>query len=79
MQISGVVMPTVPVLGERHRLPGRRVLEDAVAGYEAGLRIGKATPSGFHARGFHATGVCGMFTARPDSASGRRDCPQHHS
>lgn len=63
MHISGVVMPTVLALGERHRLPGRRVLEAAVAGYEAGLRIGMVTPSGFHARGFHATGVCGVFAA----------------
>lgn len=63
MHISGVVMPTVLALGERHHLPGRRVLEAAVAGYEAGLRIGMATPSGFHARGFHATGVCGVFAA----------------
>lgn len=63
MHISGVVVPTVLALGERHKLSGRRVLEAAVAAYETGLRIGMAAPSGFHARGFHATGVCGIFAA----------------
>lgn len=63
IHISGVVVPTVLALGERHRAPGRRVLEAAVAAYETGLRIGMAAPSGFHARGFHATGVCGVFAA----------------
>jgi len=63
IHISGVVVPAVLALGERERAPGRRVLEAAVAAYEAGLRIGMAAPSGFHARGFHATGVCGVFAA----------------
>ena len=63
VHISGVVVPTVLALGERHRASGRRVLEAAVAAYETGLRIGMAAPSGFHARGFHATGVCGAFAA----------------
>jgi 2-methylcitrate dehydratase PrpD len=63
MHISGVVVPTVLALGDRHQVSGRRVLEAAVAAYEAGLRIGMAAPSGFHARGFHATGVCGVFAA----------------
>ena len=63
IHISGVVVPAVLALGERHRLSGRRILEAAVAAYETALRIGMATPSGFHARGFHATGVCGVFAA----------------
>ncbi|MSQ55715.1 MAG: MmgE/PrpD family protein [Betaproteobacteria bacterium] len=63
MHVSGVVVPAILALGERERASGRRVLEAAIAAYETGLRIGMAAPSGFHARGFHATGVCGVFAA----------------
>lgn len=63
MHISGVVMPTVLAIGERLRLSGRELLTAAVAAYETGLRIGMGAPSGFHARGFHATSVCGVFAA----------------
>jgi len=63
MHISGVVMPTVLAMAERHRLSGRDLLTAAVAAYETGLRIGIGAPSGFHKRGFHATSVCGVFAA----------------
>jgi 2-methylcitrate dehydratase PrpD len=63
MHISGVVVPTVLAMGERHKATGAQVLAALIAAYEIGLRIGMAAPSAFHARGFHATGVCGVFAA----------------
>ena len=63
IHISGVVIPTVVAMGERCGASGAEVLTAAVAAYETGLRIGIATPTGFHERGFHATGVCGAYAA----------------
>ncbi len=60
---SGVVVPTMLALAERAGASGAEAIAAAVAGYEVGLRIGMAVPGGFHARGFHATGVCGAFAA----------------
>ncbi len=63
IHISGVVIPTVVAMGERCGASGAEVLTAAVAAYETGLRIGIAVPTGFHERGFHATGVCGAYAA----------------
>ncbi len=60
---SACVVPPALALGEAQRLPGRDVLVAAVAGWESITRIGAAAPNAFHARGFHATGVCGTFAA----------------
>jgi len=60
---SAVVVPTALALGESLGLDGRSVLTAAVAGYEAITRIGMAAPGAFHARGWHATAVCGTFAA----------------
>ena len=60
---SAVVIPTALALGESLGLDGRAVLTAAVAGYEAITRLGMAAPGGFHARGWHATAVCGTFAA----------------
>jgi len=60
---SAVVIPTVLALGESLGLDGRSLLTAAVAGYEAITRIGMAAPGSFHARGWHATAVCGTFAA----------------
>ncbi|MBI4563004.1 MAG: MmgE/PrpD family protein [Candidatus Rokubacteria bacterium] len=60
---SAVVIPTALALGESLGLDGRSVLTAAVAGYEAITRIGMAAPGAFHARGWHATAVCGAFAA----------------
>jgi len=60
---SGVIIPTMLAVAERIGATGREAMTAAVAGYEVGLRIGMAVPGGFHARGFHATGVCGTFAA----------------
>jgi len=60
---SSVILPTVLALGEAGGYSGRAVVTAAVAGYEAMTRVGMAAPGQFHARGFHATAVCGTFGA----------------
>lgn len=60
---SAVVVPTALALGESLGLDGSTVLTAMVAGYECLTRIGMAAPGEFHARGWHATGVCGTFAA----------------
>lgn len=60
---SGVIIPTTLAVAERVGASGQDAVTAAVAGYEVGLRIGMAVPNRFHARGFHATGVCGTFAA----------------
>jgi len=60
---SAVVVPTALALGESLALDGATVLAAMVAGYETITRIGMAAPGEFHARGWHATAVCGTFAA----------------
>lgn len=66
---GGLVHATAPVLpvalavGEEVGARGAEVLVAALAGYEAICRLGAAVPHGFHARGLHATSVCGTFAA----------------
>jgi 2-methylcitrate dehydratase PrpD len=60
---SAVVVPVALALGEAGGLDGRAVLTALVAGYESITRIGMAASGTFHARGFHATAVCGPFAA----------------
>ena len=57
------ILPAVIAMCEREDRGGRALLEAAIIGYEASLRIGLATqPSLFH-RGFMATPTCGAFGA----------------
>jgi 2-methylcitrate dehydratase PrpD len=60
---SAVVVPVALALGEAGALDGRAVITAAVAGYEAISRLGMGAPGAFHARGWHATSVCGPFAA----------------
>ena len=60
---SAVVLPAVLALGEAARADGRAAITAAVAGLEAITRLGMAAPGAFHARGWHATAVCGAFAA----------------
>ncbi len=60
---SAVILPTVLALAEARDLDGRRAIAAAVAGYEAITRVGMAASGMFHARGWHATAVCGAFGA----------------
>jgi 2-methylcitrate dehydratase PrpD len=60
---SAVVVPVALALGEAAALDGRALVAAMVAGYESITRLGMAAPGAFHARGWHATGVCGGFAA----------------
>src|SRR6185369_13315262 len=60
---SAVVVPVALALGEAGGLDGRAVITAAVAGYESMARLGMAASGVFHARGWHATAVCGPFAA----------------
>lgn len=60
---SAVVVPVALALGEAAALDGRALITAMVAGYESITRLGMAAPGAFHARGWHATGVCGSLAA----------------
>jgi len=60
---SAVILPTVLAVAEARELDGRTAITAAVAGYEAITRLGMAASGVFHARGWHATSVCGAFGA----------------
>lgn len=57
------ILPAVLAVAEQENSDGRSLLEAAIIGYEASLRIGLATqPALFH-RGFMATPTCGALGA----------------
>jgi len=60
---TAVVLPTAFAVGQEMGASGHEILTAAVAGYEAMCRLGAAAPHGFHARGLHATGICGPLAA----------------
>lgn len=60
---SSVIIPTALAVGETVRASGAEVITAAAAGYEVACRLGAAAPGAFHARGFHATAVCGTLAA----------------
>jgi 2-methylcitrate dehydratase PrpD len=60
---TAVVLPSALSVGEQTCASGAEVLLAAIAGYEAVCRIGAASPHGFHARGLHATGICGPLAS----------------
>src|SRR4051812_37094841 len=71
---SAVTVPAALAVGEQRRRSGSEVLQAILTGYELIGRLGAAAPHGFHARGFHATSVCGalsaaLVAARLDGAS----------
>ena len=57
------VLPAVLAIAECDDLDGRAVLEAAICGYEASLRIGLATQPAMFQRGFMATPTCGTLGA----------------
>ncbi|MBO2447848.1 MmgE/PrpD family protein [Actinomadura barringtoniae] len=66
---GGLVHATAPVLpvmlseGVRLGVSGAEALTAAIAGMETICRLGAAAPHAFHARGLHATAVCGVFAS----------------
>ncbi len=57
------ILPAVLAVAERENSSGRAVLEAAIIGYEASLRIGLATQPALFQRGFMATPTCGAMGA----------------
>jgi 2-methylcitrate dehydratase PrpD len=61
--VSVAVVPAALAVAQSEGAAGADLLAAAVAGNEIVARLGMAVGSGFHARGFHATAVCGVFGA----------------
>jgi 2-methylcitrate dehydratase PrpD len=62
---GAVVLPAVLAAGEGCGVPGARVLEAIIVGYDVALRVMEAA-GGYRAhngRGWHSTGTCGSFGA----------------
>jgi 2-methylcitrate dehydratase PrpD len=57
------IFPSVLAVAEEQDASGRALLEAAICGYEASLRIGLATQPGLFRRGFMATPTCGALGA----------------
>jgi 2-methylcitrate dehydratase PrpD len=58
------VIPAALALAEEHAVAPAVLLEAVVAGYEVTMRVGKSlNPASAYARGFHPTGVAGIFGA----------------
>ncbi|WP_049744528.1 MmgE/PrpD family protein [Mycolicibacterium goodii] len=60
---TAMTLPATLAVAQRQGSSGPEFLRALVLGYELAGRLSSAVPHGFHARGFHATSVCGTFTA----------------
>jgi 2-methylcitrate dehydratase PrpD len=60
---TAMVLPATFAVGEQVDADGEQLLLAAVAGYEVACRLAAAVPHAFHARGLHATAICGVFAA----------------
>ncbi len=58
---SASALPTAMALAERDRLSGADLLLGYLIAVEVSARVGTGARSGFHARGFHPTGLVGAF------------------
>jgi 2-methylcitrate dehydratase PrpD len=61
--VTSVVGPAALAVAESREASGSELVVALVAGSELVTRIGMAVTGQFHARGFHATAVCGVFGA----------------
>ncbi|WP_436529440.1 MmgE/PrpD family protein [Actinoplanes sp. HUAS TT8] len=60
---SAVSVPPALAVGEQTGSRGSDLITALVAGLEVVCRLGAAVPHGFHARGLHATSMCGPVAA----------------
>ncbi|MEU8243077.1 MmgE/PrpD family protein [Actinoplanes missouriensis] len=60
---SAVTVPVALAVGEQTGARGSEVITALVAGLEVVCRLGAAAPHAFHARGLHATAICGPVAA----------------
>jgi 2-methylcitrate dehydratase PrpD len=61
--VATVVVPAALAVAEATGATGAQTLAAIIAGTETVIRVGMAAPEGMHRRGFHPTGVCGVFGA----------------
>lgn len=61
--VGTVVVPAALAMAELQGASGAETLAAIVIGTETTTRVGMAASEGFHRRGFHPTGVCGVFGA----------------
>jgi 2-methylcitrate dehydratase PrpD len=61
IHVSAPVVSAALAAGQLTKSSGKAVLTAAIGGAEITCRIGCVTPSAFHKRGFHPTGVIGTF------------------
>lgn len=66
---SAVLTPIAFALGETLNASNEEILTAWVIGWEVAARVGLASHSGFHQRGFHATAIAGIFGATACAAS----------
>lgn len=66
---SAVLTPIAFALGEYLQATTEDILTAWVIGWEVAARVGLASHSGFHQRGFHATAIAGIFGATACAAS----------
>src|SRR5215469_5224907 len=60
---TAAVLPAALAAAEEAGASGADLLLAVVAGIEVVTRLGAAAPHAFHARGFHATSICGTFAS----------------
>lgn len=60
---SAAILPAVLAASEERGGSFQDVVTSMIVGIEVAMRIGRLVPHGFHARGFHATSVVGIFGA----------------
>jgi 2-methylcitrate dehydratase PrpD len=60
---SAVTVPVALALAEQTGAPDADMITALIAGLEVTCRLGAAVPHGFHARGLHATSMCGVIGA----------------
>jgi 2-methylcitrate dehydratase PrpD len=60
---SAVTVPVALAVGEQTGARGSDMITALAAGLEIVCRLGAAAPHGFHARGLHATSMCGVVGA----------------
>jgi 2-methylcitrate dehydratase PrpD len=72
VHIGASAVPTALAMSEKLTRSGTELITAVVAAYEVSARIGMAASKGFHAQGFHPTGVCGVFSAAVASGKLRR-------
>ena len=68
LHTSSPVLPTLFALAETRTVSGRELIAAYAAGFEAGVRVGKASPK-HHDGGWHLTGTLGTIAAA--AAAGR--------